>query len=167
MPSVLFHINRAGTYRQAMRLENAFGQEQETIVVKDIHFSNDLEYDAYEFTRMDAVVAERLTASPRIYNIYGTCGIGIMSEYFSHGHIETSAIPDDVSFNRTDDEEGPLICYNDFSGLAKLEISLHMAEALADLHGYSGGVIVHQDIKLDQFFLNSNMTGVILNDFNR
>jgi len=95
---------------------------------------------------MDAVVAERLTASPRIYNIYGTCGIGIMSEYFPHGDIEAMVIPEDVHTNHTDDEKDPLICYNDFSGLAKLEISLHMAEALADLHGYSGGVIVHQDI---------------------
>ena len=30
--------NRAGTYRQAMRIKNRFGQEQETIVVKDIHY---------------------------------------------------------------------------------------------------------------------------------
>jgi len=157
----------AGTYRQAMRIKNRFGQEQETIVVKDIHYSHGLHYDAYEFTRMDAIVAERLTSSPRIYNIYGACGVGIMSEYFPHGEIESIATPEVVLTNHTDDEKGPLICYNNLPGLTKLEISLHMAEALAELHGHSGGVIVHQDVKLDQFFFNSNKSGVVLNDFNR
>lgn len=95
---------------------------------------------------MDAIVAERLTASPRIYAIYGTCGIGIMSEYFPHGTLEEMAIPEDDIYFHTDDDEGPLISYNDLPGLTKLKISLHMAEALADLHGYSGGTIVHQDV---------------------
>ena len=94
---------------------------------------------------MDAIVAERLTSSRRIYNIYGTCGIGIMSELFPHGHIEAFSITEDV-IERTDKTEGPLICYNNLPGLTKLELSLHMAEALADLHGYAGGVIVHQDV---------------------
>jgi hypothetical protein len=94
---------------------------------------------------MDAIVAERLTASSRIYAIYGTCGIGIMSEYFPHGTIEEMAIPED-DIDDDNDDDGPLICYNDLSGLLKLEISLHMAEALAELHGYLGGAIIHQDI---------------------
>jgi hypothetical protein len=95
---------------------------------------------------MDAIVAERLTASSRIYAIYGTCGIGIMSEYFPHGNIEEIAIPDDDIIFHMGEEDRPLICYNELPGLMKLKISLHMAEALADLHGYSGGVIVNQDI---------------------
>ena len=161
-----------------------------------IDFSNDLAYDAYEFTRMDAIVAERLTASRRTYSIYGACGIGIISEYFPHGQLEEIAIIDDDVNIGNIVEEGPLISYNNLPGLTKLKISLHMAEALADLHGYSGGVIVHQDVvsklnpldigivlnvlstsktdlkaefkqKLDQFFLNANRTEVILNDFNR
>jgi len=156
----------AGSYRQAMMLNNSFGREREAIVVKDIHFRLDFLYDVYEYTRMDAIVAERLTSSRRIYNIYGTCGIGIMSEFFPHGQIEAFSITDDV-IERTDETKGPLICYNNLTGLMKLELSLHMAEALVDLHGYAGGVIVHQDVKLDQFFLNSDMTEVILNDFNR
>jgi hypothetical protein len=42
-----------------------------------------------------------------------------------------------------------------------------MAEALADLHGYKNGVIVHQDVQLSQFLLNKDMTRLKLNDFNR
>ena len=156
-----------GTYRQAFRIKVSFAQDRETIVVKDIHLDNNLAYDAYEYTRMDAIVAERLTASPRIYRIYGTCGIGIMSEYFPHGQIEEIAVPEDINTSSLVLDEGPLICYNDLSGLKKLQISLHMAEALAEIHGYRGGPIVHQDVKLDQFFFNADKSEVILNDFNR
>lgn len=95
---------------------------------------------------MDAIVAERLTSSNRIYNIYGTCGVGVLSEYYGKGHIETIAIDEHVHINRTEEAEGPLNSYNDLSPLTKLQMSLHMAEALADLHGYPGGVIVHQDV---------------------
>ena len=93
---------------------------------------------------MDAAVAERLTASPRIYNIYGTCGIGIMSEYFKHGNVEAIAVPE--GGYPGNDANNETICFNNLPGLTKLQISLHMAESLADLHGYSGGVIVHQDV---------------------
>ena len=170
----------------------------------------------YEYTRMDAIVAERLTSSPRIYNIYGTCGIGILSEYFAHGDVETMAVPETGYFNyqyyadtdendhepkrrsntttrlgqhqgnhtgtnatitttviptlailNTDPEVDEISSstpahasalqrprsrshlppvHNELSGYTKLKLSLHMAEAIADLHGYSGGTIVHQDI---------------------
>lgn len=95
---------------------------------------------------MDAIVAERLTGSPRIYTIYGNCGIGIMSEYFPHGQIEELAIPENANISQTEEEGGPLICYNNLPGFVKLKMSLQMAEALADIHGFSGGVIVHQDV---------------------
>lgn len=42
-----------------------------------------------------------------------------------------------------------------------------MAEAVADLHGFSGGVMVHQDIQLSQFLFNKDKSLVKLNDFNR
>ena len=160
----------------------------------------------YEYTRMDAIVAERLTSSPRIYNIYGTCGIGILSEYFAQGDVEAMAVSETGYFNYqyyadTDEENEhepkgqanhtrtnatitttvvptkPTIkndpkvdepsfstpaqvsasqrprsrshlppVHNELSGYTKLKLSLHMAEAIADLHGYSGGTIVHQDI---------------------
>jgi hypothetical protein len=32
-----FRNDRAGSYRQAMRIEISFAQEKETVVVKDIH----------------------------------------------------------------------------------------------------------------------------------
>ena len=56
---------------------------------------------------------------------------------------------------------------NDLTPLQKLEICTQMAEALADLHGNSDGVIVHQDIQLGQFLYNADKSRVKLNDFNR
>jgi hypothetical protein len=107
----------------------------------------------YEFSRMDAVVAERLSASPRIYDIYGACGIGIMAEYFPHGQIEQIALPEEkITMGK---ESDPLISHNDLSAMAKLKVSLHMAESLADLHGFPGGVIVHQDVVRSA--MNSNL----------
>ena len=95
---------------------------------------------------MDAIVAERLTSSPRIYTIYGFCGIGILSETFHNGHVEeiTLLIPDELEV--INDETSPLVCHNDLTPQRKLELALQMAEALADLHGYPGGPIVHQDV---------------------
>jgi serine/threonine protein kinase len=56
---------------------------------------------------------------------------------------------------------------NSLTGLKKLEISTQMAEALADLHGNSAGVIVHNDVKLVQFLWTSDKSMLKLNDFNR
>ncbi|KAL3917376.1 MAG: hypothetical protein SGILL_004743 [Bacillariaceae sp.] len=152
-----------GAYRQVMVLKHSFAQHAENIILKDIQYSHDFVIGDYEFTRMDAMVAERLTASPRIYDIYGFCGQGIISEFFSHGDLESVTIPDDFK----PEKNGTLEFYNDFDLEQKLMISLQMAEAIADLHGYPGGVITHQDIQLSQFLFNENATRIVLNDFNR
>jgi len=55
---------------------------------------------------------------------------------------------------------------NDYSPEEKLDMALHMAEGLADMHGNPGGVIVNHDISLDQWVVGKD--GVIkLNDFNK
>ena len=152
-----------GAYRQVLTLNHTFTNTWERFVMKDIQYSHKFEVDDYEFVRMDAMVAERLTGSPRIYDIYGFCGQGIISEYFTHGDIERVAIPDDYKPGKND----TLRFYNELDLEQKVLISLQMAEAVADLHGYPGGVIVHQDIQLSQFLFDKTATKIILNDFNR
>ena len=39
------------------------------------------------------MVAERLTASPRIFEVYGMCGLSLMSEFFPHGDMEKVVVP--------------------------------------------------------------------------
>jgi serine/threonine protein kinase len=117
---------------------------------------------------MDAMVAERLTSSPRIYGIYGFCGQGILSEFFRNGDLESAAIRGDgIPDEGYGNDNTPLTSYNHLTGIQKLIISLRMAEALADLHGFSRGVITHQDIQLSQFFFDNDAKRIILSDFNR
>jgi serine/threonine protein kinase len=126
--------------------------------------------DDYEYTHIDALVAERLTKSKRIYDIYGYCGIGIMSEFFPHGDVEDSAVPGEGYLTPKEirrEAFGELKSYNNFTSIEKLVLSLQMAEAVADLHGYEDGVIVHQDIQPSQFLLTEDKSLLKLNDFNR
>lgn len=111
---------------------------------------------------MDAIVAERLTSSPRIYDIYGYCGLGILSEFFPHGDLEEEIVPDEDA--SVDEGYSP---QNELSPVQKLIVAKQMADAVADLHGHEGGIIVHQDIQLSQFLWNADKTIVKLNDFNR
>jgi hypothetical protein len=116
---------------------------------------------------MDAIVSERLTSSPAIVDIYGFCGLSMMSEYLSMGDLMQHATPggdrvNPVELNDSEDVDPQ----NYFSATEKLTLSLEMAEAIALLHSYKGGVIVHDDIQLPQF-LASEEGYLKLNDFNR
>jgi serine/threonine protein kinase len=94
-----------------------------------------------------------------------------MSEWFPHGDIEEMAIDyhhyPEIAEIKENEKKKELVVYNDISSRDKLRTALHMAEALADLHGFEYGVIVHQDVQLSQFLLNKDRTRIKLNDFNR
>ena len=55
---------------------------------------------------------------------------------------------------------------NDYTSLEKLELALAMAESLAVLHSYEGGLIVHDDVQLCQW-LRTRDDRLVLGDFNR
>ncbi|KAL3943377.1 MAG: hypothetical protein SGBAC_002543 [Bacillariaceae sp.] len=152
----------AGAYRQVMVGKHDNLDKQERVIFKDIHFDFEATEENYEFVRMDAIVAERLTSSPRIYDIYGYCGLGILSEFFPHGDLEEEIVPDEDA--SVEDGYSP---QNELSPVQKLIVAKQMADAVADLHGHEGGIIVHQDIQLSQFLWNADKTIVKLNDFNR
>lgn len=133
-------------------------------------------YRDLEWMRMDALVAERLSASPRIYDVYGYCGLSLVSEFFQHGTIE------DVLFTHRSEESDDETAGSGISsggidvglgrkrGLSprqKLNLAFNIAEAVSDLHGHTTGTIVHQDILPPQFMWNKDRTMVKLNDFNR
>jgi serine/threonine protein kinase len=54
---------------------------------------------------------------------------------------------------------------NNLTAEEKLDMALEMAESIADLHGFEGGVIVHGDIYVDQW-LRARNGKIKLNDFN-
>jgi hypothetical protein len=157
------HIYHVKVCAMVSEIHN-FAAERFVLVCIRIRFDYGMNH--FEYVRMDAIVAERLAMSPRIYDIYGYCGLSLFSEFFPHGDVEGEAIegdgfPEDDAFGET------LESMNKITLLDKLGIGCDMAEAIADLHGYKGGVIIHGDIQLAQFLYTADYSLVKMNDFNR
>lgn len=116
---------------------------------------------------MDAIVSERLTFSDRIVDLYGHCGVSILSEFFPGGDFENLAIAGTGYAKQVDlDKLSDVRPQNNFTTLQKLQIAHEMAEAVAEIHNFEEGRIVHDDIQPAQFLYGSG--GFIkLNDFNR
>ena len=109
---------------------------------------------------------ERLTSSTRIVKIYGHCGTSVIAEV-SEDSITSAIIPNSGRANRTMLEQSPNVqSFNSYSPDAKLELAIGMSKAIADLHGFSGGIIVHGDIHPVQWLLSRDTKGIQLNDFN-
>lgn len=127
-----------------------------------------MEEDMFEFIRMDAMVAERLSSCPRTFDIYGFCGLGILSEFFYHGDIEDTIVQESGYATPEElNDKDELKPQNDLDGPEKLLLALEMAEGIAVMHGFEGGLIVHDDIQLSQFLLNKDKTMLKINDYNR
>jgi len=154
-----------GAFRAAFLQHEPFDP---TLVVKVQLYddSNPFDIERFEFVRNDALIMERLTASPRIADIYGHCASSIYSEFLPN-EAEEQIIPGegdgiDPPLNDTRDVDPK----NKYDISEKLDLALQMAESIADLHGYQGGVIVHDDIQLAQFLFKKDGS-LVLNDFNR
>jgi len=119
-------------------------------------------------TSIEAVVMERLKKSPRIIDIYGHCGYSISAEVVPI-EFEEVVIHKEGYASREEVEEhhkDGLRPYNKFTVEEKMGFALSMAESIADLHGFSEGVIVHDDIQLCQWLRLPDGT-MKLGDFNR
>lgn len=103
----------------------------------------------YEHNRIDAVVLERLTASPHVIDIFGFCGHSVMTEYADGKRL------------------GDLADKNKKIPLARLKIAVDIASGLADVHGIDGekhASFVHLDINPANVV---SIGGTLkLNDFN-
>ncbi|CAJ1969152.1 unnamed protein product [Cylindrotheca closterium] len=158
-----------GGWRQVFALDHDFDNDVQKIALKDIIYSKDdtSDTETYETVRMDALVAERLSANPRTYDIYGYCGYGILSEYFYHGDVEEVAYEDDGWVDEDLSKTDVFEVHSKLTGKQKLVLALEMAEGIALLHGFSNGVIVHDDVQMSQFLLTKDRTMLKINDFNR
>lgn len=106
--------------------------------------------DAYfENSRIDAVVLERLTASPHVINVFGFCGHSVITEYADGKRL------------------GELADKMKRVPLARLQIARDIANGLADVHGIDGddnATFVHFDINPANVV---SIGGTLkLNDFN-
>lgn len=104
-------------------------------------------------------------------DVYGHCAVSVLTEFLPT-ELDGIAVPyqsrtRQQNLVKKQQENNEIhLPLNKLDIDAKLEISLQMAEALADLHGFKDGVIIHDDIQLPQF-LFSGQNKVKLNDFNR
>ena len=128
----------------------------ETLILKTIRLSLGYGYDSYEYTRIDALIMERLASSPRIADIFGFCGTSSKYRNIIHASmtilimlitictvIQEAFVADldsKILRSKKNKDNKQL-----FSPKNKLEIALSMAEAIADLHGYKDGIIIHDD----------------------
>eukprot|EP00553_Chaetoceros_curvisetus_P003144 CAMPEP_0204615674 /NCGR_PEP_ID=MMETSP0717-20131115/3110_1 /ASSEMBLY_ACC=CAM_ASM_000666 /TAXON_ID=230516 /ORGANISM="Chaetoceros curvisetus" /LENGTH=409 /DNA_ID=CAMNT_0051628673 /DNA_START=269 /DNA_END=1495 /DNA_ORIENTATION=- len=151
-----------GSYRDVFLLHEPF--DPDLVVKVNRYKRNPFTMDRYEFIRMDALVMERLTASPRIADIYGHCATSINSEFLPK-EIEGMIIPTEGEGSDIK-EGGDVEIFNDLTPSMRLDISLQMAESIADLHGFKDGVLVHDDVQLVQFLFTPDGR-LKLNDFNR
>ena len=158
----LHSVSSEGAYREVY-LSTLHSPVEETVVFKAYYWGSGYRHRDFEYMRMDAIVSEKLSSSPRIVNIYGFCGTSMINEAMVHGDLFELASALDEPPDGGDD---PLIVFNNLTGTQKLNFALGMAEALAVVHSYPGGVIVHDDVKAAQFLITDE-GGVKLNDFNR
>lgn len=79
---------------------------------------------------------ERLSASPRIVDIYGHCGSSIFVESLPN-EVEEVIVPGGGWMKHDDlHDSQDLDIQNGYNIPEKLSIALEMAESIAELHGY-------------------------------
>ena len=138
------------------------------VVAKRFRYKHDVQTKYMAQVKKEALVMERLTKSPRIVDIYGHCGLTILAEYME-GEVTREMIPLDgkaYMSQKEIDEQHPdaFHSFNNLTNNEKLNLAIAMAESIADIHGYGGGVIAHGDIHPVQFLRKGDQ--VKLNDFN-
>lgn len=155
-----------GYYRDAWMLKRPDTAIDKGGVLKTLRLKHNFDIEAFGGIQKDALVMERLTSSPRILNMYGHCSMSMLAEPMQY-EVEQYIVPGSGYKKQAElDKLGNLTSMNSFSVSEKLEMALAMAESIADLHGYQGGVIVHDDVQPCQWLRNSD-NKIIFGDFNR
>lgn len=140
---------------------NDDGTAKKGFVIKSSRMKSDFDKRDTHKINTEALVFEMMTASKVVSNMYAFCGTSILVEI---GQEITRKIVPNKTFGKIHayngrisqrdldklqvDDVHPM---NDYSLIEKLDIAIRMAESLAELHGYPGGVITNDDISLDQW----------------
>lgn len=152
-----------GTYRETFKASDPLGTG---FVYKTLKYGrindgdddNSYSHKDLEYMRLDALVPDIFTSNRYFVDIYGFCGGSHFSELMPWGDLD--GIPQvygkfhrDVVYEQklAHSESVALHMNDDLTPSNKLQIALEMATALAYMHNYAGGVIVHDDIWLAQF----------------
>lgn len=155
-----------GSFREAFLIGSEKHKDQ--VVFKQQLYSDPYGDEAREYMRVDSFVMDIFTSSPLFLDIYGYCALSQLIEPMPHGDLESTALVHQLSRSKQVKlDRTKLDPKNSLTVKQKLTFSLEMAEAIAMLHTYPGGVIVHDDVHMGQFLLTSDLQHVKIQDFNR
>lgn len=122
-------------------------KHEKSIVLKTFKYGHNMEDAFFELNRVDALAMDMLTASPRVIDIYGFCGMSVMTEFAG----------DSVS-----------LLADKLRPVGKLKLAFMIAQSVAAVHGIDGGdnvTLVHNDINFSNVVIGRNRKP-LLNDFN-
>jgi hypothetical protein len=154
-----------GYYRDTWLVEphnsDLLGQQ---FISKTLRLIEDHDFDYYQMRKVgkEAIIMESLTHSNIIVDIYGHCGTSILAEAMP-GEITLSIVPavdndiDDYDRGHIKQSELDQLQQDDVHPMnnltmqEKVDHALLMAESLAELHGFKGGLIIHGDVHPDQW----------------
>jgi hypothetical protein len=131
-----------GYFRDAWLLEqHELAAANYSLVLKTLRVDRDFSIETAATIYKEALIMERMTASPRIMNLYGHCYTSMLVE---HGYEISQRIVEGVEYNGRGripqelldrEEKDGVKPRNNFTVEEKLEIALAMAEGIAMLHG--------------------------------
>jgi len=158
-----------GSFRDAWQYKRDDALLRDAFALKKLRMEVDSDIRYQSQIQKEAIILERMTASPRIVDIYGHCGTSVLLEAmvgtaksrFKQGprYIKQSKL------DKIQDKANDVVPMNDLTPVQKLDWAITVAESIADLHGFRGGLIAHGDVQPDQWLVSS--TGALkLNDFN-
>lgn len=174
-----FKLLGRGYYRDAFLYEGKTESvvKDQDFVMKKLLLTRDLNQRQLFKVNYEALIMEKLASTGMVGFLYGHCGSTVLverghdlSRKISKEHERQNSIMQRGYFANEDlaslnEEYEGFFQNNDLSPEDKLRLALAMVKSVSLLHGYSEGVIAHDDISLDQWMLGVDQR-VILNDFN-
>ena len=161
--------------QQKKKKNQEYSDDNNIWILKTLRREHPISIKQHVQMSKEAIIMEQLSSCPRIVNIYGFCGVSIAVEnmpYEVEDEIQTSLSRKEIHQyyenqkpNRAIHQFGMQPPLNNLTTIEKLNLAIDIAESLADIHGYQGGVIIHADTHPCQWLRNSQGQ-VKLNDFN-
>jgi serine/threonine protein kinase len=150
----------AGASREAWLLHSAVCANgthgcPSTTILKTLRWRELHDQIIHDMQRIDAVVSERLTASPHVIDIYGYCGASALNEY-ADGGMFAKTFRHHYSDKKTYTDDELLVFARD------------AALSLADIHDLDGRgnvtSFVHHDLRAENFLMSNGVLKI--SDFN-
>lgn len=169
----------AGYFRGAFLFQSS-GMHDEPFVLKLQNYHVNASYRArHERLHMEAAVMSQLSVSPYVSDTYGMCSTSIFVEPVLGNRINdlfykrVGGHPKYGFMNQTQldqmMDENKELSLNHLTPTEKLDISLQIAESIAEAHGLATGPLMVVDITLPQWLYNPETdkrpSRMILNDF--